>query len=363
LDGHLFGLRARVSPRFIHGHLDSQHYESLGAADDIRDAENLTVFSFPQGQALARAFFERRARELAGEIAPSTGTFTVADSLSRYLESYRRRGGKALDKMASVGRTYLVEELGRIAVAKLTKGRIEKWHEQIATSPARVRVGKGQSQRFRKTINGHDGVRQRKATANRALTVLKSALNHAYHEGLVARDDAWRRVKAFRGVDAARVQYLSDDECRSLVNACDPDFRHLVIAALMTGCRYGELVTLTAADFNVDSNTICIRSGKSGKPRYVAVSDEGCAYFCKATLGRAPTDILFMKANGRRWQRSEQQRPFLLACKNAGLSNIRFHGLRHTYASRLVMKGAPLAVVAHSWGTRIPVWWTNITGT
>ena len=50
------------------------------------------------------------------------------------------------------------------------------------------------------------------------------------------------------------------------------------------------------------------------------------------------------------WKRSEQQRPFLAACETAQLADIRFHGLRHTYASRLVMKGAPLAVVAAQLG-------------
>src|ERR1700730_2811141 len=40
-----------------------------------------------------------------------------------------------------------------------------------------------------------DGIRKRRATANRILTVLKSALNHAWKSGHVARDDPWRRIK------------------------------------------------------------------------------------------------------------------------------------------------------------------------
>lgn len=327
-----------------------QHYEALGAADDTRDPDNSTALSFSQAQVRAGAFFDRRSKELAGDIAPGTGSFSVADAVGRYLESYRRRGGKALDKMESVARTYILPELGGLALVKLSKGRIEKWHEGIAISPARVRSARGQPSRLRPAGKGQDSDRKRKATANRALTVLKSALNNAYQDGMAAHDDAWRRVKAYRNVDAARVQYLTDQEANRLANACEADFRDLVIGALMTGCRYGELIALTANDFEAIGGTICIRQSKSGKPRHVALSAEGIEHFRRLTINRSRTEGIFVKANGTAWKRSEQQRPFLAACEVAQLSHIRFHGLRHTYASRLVMKGAPLAVVAAQLG-------------
>lgn len=327
-----------------------QHYEALGAADDARDADNLTAFSFAQAQALARAFFERRAREIAGDMAPTIGPFTVCDAMHRYAASYERRGGNDLDKIIGVSRTYITGELGHFPVAKLTKGRIEQWHLAIANLPARVRTRPGRPQRFRPLVTTQEGRRQRQATANRVLTILKAALNHAYQDGLVAHDDAWRRVKAFRGVDTARVQYLTDDQCRRLVNACTPGFRSLVIAALMTGCRYSELVSLAVGDFNGDVGSLCIRFSKSGKFRHVALSDEGVSFFQQQTVGRNSSEIMFKKSNGRPWKRVEQQRPFLAACEIASIDAIRFHGLRHTYASRLVMNGAPLAVVAKQLG-------------
>jgi hypothetical protein len=45
-------------------------------------------------------------------------------------------------------------------------------------------------------------------------------------------NDAWRRIKPFRGVDAARIRYLSDQEACRLVAACSKEFGVLVIAAL-----------------------------------------------------------------------------------------------------------------------------------
>ncbi len=71
-------------------------------------------------------------------------------------------------------------------------------------------------------------MRARRSTANRVLTILKAALNHAYHENKVVSDDAWRKVKPFREADSAVVRYLNADECRRIVNACAADFRSLV---------------------------------------------------------------------------------------------------------------------------------------
>ena len=95
-----------------------------------------------------------------------------------------------------------------------------------------------------------DAVRARRTTANRVLTILKAALNHAFTEGHAVSDEAWRKVKPFREADAPVVEFLTASQCKRLVNACDKDFRELVQGALLTGCRYGELVRMTTSEFN-----------------------------------------------------------------------------------------------------------------
>jgi integrase len=64
----------------------------------------------------------------------------------------------------------------------------------------------------------------------------------------------------------------------------------------------------------------------------------------------APGKLLLERADGRPWRDSDQQRPLAAACKAAAISPLSFHELRHTYASRLVMRGAPLAVIAAQLG-------------
>ena len=122
--------------------------------------------------------------------------------------------------------------------------------------------------------------------------MLKAALNRAFQAGRVPSDQAWRRVKPFAKVDEAVVRYLTADEARRLVKACDADFRRLVQAALLTGCRYSELTRLRASAFNPDSGTLAIRLSK-GKVRHVTLTDEGALCFAEWTRRRAPTSIFF----------------------------------------------------------------------
>jgi hypothetical protein len=80
----------------LRGGAGRQHYESLGAADDARDADGLTCFTFAQAQERARAFFTQKARELAGHLAPLAGHYTVKTAIEDYLSSRERRGSKGV---------------------------------------------------------------------------------------------------------------------------------------------------------------------------------------------------------------------------------------------------------------------------
>jgi integrase len=183
------------------------------------------------------------------------------------------------------------------------------------------------------------------------LTTLKAALNRAYREGRCASDDAWRSVRAFREVDTAPLRYLSDCEARRLTNACPSDFRGLVTAALLTGCRYGELAAMMVEDFNPDAGTVRVRTSKAGKPRHVALTQEGCGFFAGLAAARPGNARLFLRSNGRLWAKSEQQRPLATACAKAKIEPpVNFHGLRPTYASRLAMRAVPFAVIAAQLG-------------
>jgi integrase len=328
-----------------------RHLEALGAADDAPDADGLSAFSFAQAQERARAWFQRRAREQAGDFVPLDRPYTVADALADYRSDYQRRSGKAVDRLDASAGAWIGPELGAMPLDKLTKGRILSWHHKIAETPPRLRTKPGVAQRHRVADASAEAVRRRRSTANRVLTILKAALNHAHREGRCASDDAWRTVRAFREADAAKLRYLSDDEARRVTNACPPHFRALVTAALLTGCRYGELAAMTGDDFNPDSGTVRVRTSKSGKPRHVVLTQEGRDFIAQLAAGKPGSARLLLRGNGKPWGKSEQQRPLAAACAAARIEPVvSFHGLRHSYASRLAMRGVPLAVIAAQLG-------------
>ncbi len=156
------------------------------------------------------------------------------------------------------------------------------------------------------------------------------------------------KISPFRQVDAPKVRYLSVDECKRLIKSCPDDFRRLVRAVLYTGCRYGELIKMPVSAFNAASNTIHIAESKSGKKRFIALTDEGTAFFESTAHGKRESDLLFKHddgpCKGKGWENSQQRYWMEAACKDAEITPaISFHILRHTYASQLAMNDTPIA--------------------
>jgi integrase len=328
-----------------------QHYESLGAADDARDADALSVFDFAQAQGLARTFFAKKTKELRGEV--TSGPYTVEDALRDYFKERFSKGSKGAKADEYSANARIIPALGSIRVDKITTPQIRDWHRNLAKAPKLLRTKKAATERAtaKPEEKGDNPERARKPTANRILTILKAALNHAFHEGKTADDSAWRKVKPFKSADAPVVRYLKADESVRLINACDPDFRQLVHGALVTACRYGELVRMTVNDFDRDAKTVFVAEAKSEKPRHVALNDEGARFFEQITAGRLGDERIFIRDDGEPWGASHQRRRLIEASERASIRPAAtFHVLRHTYASALAMRGVPLTVIAKQLG-------------
>ena len=322
----------------------------IGLSDDLQAADGIVVIDYGQAQKAAREWWKAERRREEGH-EERTGPFTVASAIAEYLKNLEHRGGKSVYHARRVAETHILPALGSLQVGKLTAKRIEAWHHGLAEKPALARSKPGRKPNHRKIDGSADGVRRRRVTANRIFTVLKAALNHAWKAGHAASDDPWRRVKPFKGVETARVRYLSEDECVRLVNACAPDFRNLVRGALLTGCRYSELAALRAADFNPDAGIVTVRESKAAKPRHVVLTEEGQQLFVSLTAGKLAAGPIFSRPDGGEWGRSHQIRPMIEACKHAKIRPaISFHVLRHTHGSTLAMRGVPMAVIAEQLG-------------
>ena len=328
------------------------HYRELrlGVADDTQDADGVSVLDYSQAQKAAREWWRSELRREEGHDT-RTGPFTVADAVGDYLKALERRGGKSAYHARRAAHTHVLPSLGSLQVAKLTAKRLQDFHHSLAEKPPLARSKPGSKPNHRKADKSADGVRKRRATANRIFTVLKAALNHAWKAGHIASDDAWRRVRPFKAVETARVRYLSDAECVRLVNACEPAFRNLVRGALLTGSRYSELAGMQVADFNADVGVVTVRESKGGKPRHVVLTQEGRKMFSRLTAGKLGNELIFTRADGGAWRNSHQLRPMLEACDHAKIKPaVSFSVLRHTHGSTLAMRGVPMGVIAQQLG-------------
>jgi integrase len=272
----------------------------------------------------------------------------VLDDYIRMLEGEGRARRSIQDTIYRAD-AFIRPELGKLGVGALTAERLRNWRDDIAKIPARQRTRPGSEQNYRPARDDSD--RQRRASTNRLWTILRAALNHAFQNDKIESDIAWRKVKPFKGVDAARIRYLTVAESKRLINACDREFRPLVQAALYTGARYSELARLQAQDLNLDAGTITIRKSKTGKSRHIVLTDEGVALFRDLTIGKPGDAPILARADGQPWGESNQLVLMAQAVKRAKIAPaVTFHGLRHTWASLSIMAGVPLMIVARNLG-------------
>lgn len=317
---------------------------SLGEADDYLDANGETVVTYWQASDKARAFME----EANKPHLPKGKPVTVRDAAEHYLKWYKEHRKAYRETEASVN-AHILPAWGDRLLMEITTRELNHWRDKLATTPPRKRSSTfAKSVAYRDTPTTEEGKRARKSTANRILTVFKAIANKAFHDDLVSDDTAWRKVKPFANADEPVTRFLTEAESARLINACAPDFRPLVKAALFTGARYGEIARLQVKDVNVDTGMVYISAeAKSGKGRYVPLSPEGLDFIESAIAGKTGKDMVFLRSDGNQWGKNHHVRLLKAACQQGKIEPaIGFHELRHTYASALAQMGVDLLTIS-----------------
>lgn len=180
------------------------------------------------------------------------------------------------------------------------------------------------------------------ATVNRHLALLKSMLNMAVRNEKLERNPA-KAVKLFRENNTV-VRYLAEGEETRLFEALSVEVRPLVMVALHTGLRKGELLHLRWADVDFHSGTLTITRTKHGETRRVPMN--GRVKETLLTMKRTQkvmSPLVFCTPSGD--FQHNLARSWYPALERAKVENFRFHDLRHSFCSRLAMAGVDLLTI------------------
>jgi len=207
-------------------------------------------------------------------------------------------------------------EFGNRPLGQITREEIEAWRRERMTT-------------------------SRPATINRDLSRLRRMFSLAVEWGLL-EESPMQGIKFLRE-NNARTRYLSLEECQRLIASCmAPHIRAMVSVALHSGMRLGEILNLRWYDLDFSSGFILVRDSKNGESRHVPMDATLFALF-RAYPHRPSTDLVFSSSSGGHIV--DVRTGFLNSCKRAGLIDLHFHDLRHTFASQFVMSGGDLYIL------------------
>ncbi len=192
-------------------------------------------------------------------------------------------------------------------------------------------------------------------------TVLRylAALSHAF--SVAVKEWGWLEDNPMRKVTKpkepkGRVRFLSDDERERLLAACRtsecPYLYVIVVLALSTGMRYGEIMHLHWSNVDLVKGRIILHDTKNGERRNVPVTGHAHQELEKLSkVRRIDTTLVFPNTNfGEQARPYEIRKSWHTALRTAEIDNFRFHDLRHSTASYLAMNGASLSEIAEVLG-------------
>ncbi len=281
-----------------------------------------------------------RKKEIAEGLVPITShrkkfATTFNQLAEKYLEyckpqrDYKSKAGRIKALQRTFGETKLID---------ITLEALETYQSVRRTEPKQPKKEGGSSPG---TISP--------TTVNRELAVLKNMFSKAEQWGLIP-DSSLKIVRKVRLTkeNNSRLRFLSVEEMAALVESCAKGLREIVIFALNTGCRRGEIFSLTWDHVDLKHGFIRIADSKNGESRDIPINTILAGMF-RGIIRRIDSPYVFTNPDtGTRYQ--DVKRSFATACRKALIRDFNFHDLRHTFASHLVMSGVDLTTVSRLLG-------------
>jgi integrase len=233
-------------------------------------------------------------------------------------------------------------EIGAHTLADVTPAKIVECRDKLLTEES-LKIGKTRAP----------------ATVVRYLAALSHAFTIAVNEWGWLDDSPMRKVKK-PALPRGRVRFLSEDTTDGIAGertrllktceeSCNPYLYPVVVLALSTGMRQGEIMGLTWEDVDLHQGRATLHETKNGERRVVPLSGKALELLkVHAKVRRLNTSLLFPGKNPQKPM--DLRAPWEAALKKADIEDFRFHDLRHSAASYLAMNGASLAEIAEVLG-------------
>ncbi|MGZ8218969.1 tyrosine-type recombinase/integrase [Methylomagnum sp.] len=256
---------------------------------------------------------------------------TLNDLIAKYraevLPTLRSRAARA------VHLDWWEAQLGEYTLADIRPSLITETRKKLFDKPTRRGTPVSNS-----TVNRYD------ATLSHAFTV-------AMKEWQWVEDNPFRKIKTLKEPEGI-VRFLSDEERERLLAECrahSEDLYTIIVLALSTGARRNEIMGLTWADVNLKTGLLTFTKTKNGNRRTVPITGHALELVKEVAIRRRfQSEYLFP---GRHTgQPMAIENIFQAALKRAEIKDFRFHDLRHSSASYLVMAGVDMRTVAEILG-------------
>lgn len=189
-----------------------------------------------------------------------------------------------------------------------------------------------------------------KVALNRELSLLKSAFNIALREWQWVKENPVGRVKLEKE-NPGRVRYLSNEEFDKLLNECPDWLKPIVMVAGHTGLRKENILSLTWPQVDLFRRLITIDHTKNNERLSIPLNETLMGLFKQLSrIRHINSPYVFSKPDGNRYRFIHNE--FRKVVKDAGITDFKFHDLRHCFASALVQKGVELYQVQKLLGHR-----------
>lgn len=239
---------------------------------------------------------------------------------------------------------------------KQTRSQFEYWRNRLGHYGLNLitpeLIGK-ERQHLVKTPTTHETLRT-PGTVNRYMAVLSSTFNYAIQRLQWLHENPCSNLLKLKD-NAQRDRILQNDEPQRLLKACreskSPYLYCVVLIALTTGARKGEILSLEWQDVDLDNKLAALKETKNGHPRTVALIDSIIAELKSIQQSRDLHKPLVF-ASQTAFGNVDIKKSWKQALKRANISGFRFHDLRHNFCTMAASQGASQMELSTGMGHR-----------